>query len=119
MLASGCVAALWRSIPLPTSAQLPSVVPSSAGSLSAWESVPVSSWLGLAVWLPAASSSSLDARLESWIEKVDASSLTAPNAALQAREAAAATQERRLFPVACKRLFGKAPEQYFLGVHYF
>src|SRR6266568_6986096 len=29
-----------------------------------------------------------------------------PNAALQARGAAAATQERRLFPVACKRWFG-------------
>jgi hypothetical protein len=32
----------------------------------------------------------------------------APNAALQARGAAGATQERRLFPVACKRLFGMA-----------
>src|SRR5881628_1447772 len=29
-----------------------------------------------------------------------------PNAPLQARGAAAATQERRLFPVACKRWFG-------------
>ncbi len=29
-----------------------------------------------------------------------------PNAALQARGAAAATQERRLFPVACKRWLG-------------
>src|SRR5712691_6362382 len=30
----------------------------------------------------------------------------APNAALQARGAAGATQERRLFPVACKRWLG-------------
>ena len=30
----------------------------------------------------------------------------APNAALQARGAAAARHERRLFPVACKRLLG-------------
>ena len=29
-----------------------------------------------------------------------------PNAALQARGAAGATQERRLFPVACKRVLG-------------
>jgi hypothetical protein len=29
-----------------------------------------------------------------------------PNAALQARGAAEATQERRLFPVACKRVLG-------------
>src|SRR5262245_31599597 len=35
--------------------------------------------------------------------------LAKPNAALQARGAAAATQERRLFPTACKRWFGKAP----------
>src|SRR6267143_3724301 len=33
-------------------------------------------------------------------------STLAPNAALQARGTAAATQERRLFPVACKRWFG-------------
>ena len=32
-----------------------------------------------------------------------------PNAALQARGAATATQERRLFPVACKRVLGWVP----------
>jgi hypothetical protein len=31
------------------------------------------------------------------------------NAAAQARQTAGATQERTLFAVACKRLFGKAP----------
>jgi len=31
-----------------------------------------------------------------------------PNAALQARGAAAARHERRLFPVACKRLLNEA-----------
>jgi hypothetical protein len=34
------------------------------------------------------------------------SCVLAPNAALQAWGAAEATQERRLFPVACKRWFG-------------
>jgi hypothetical protein len=35
--------------------------------------------------------------------------LERPNAALQAPPIAAATQERRLLAVACKRLFGKVP----------
>jgi hypothetical protein len=52
-----------------------------------------------------------------WCVTLSQNGVVLPNAALQARGAAKAPQEHRLFPIACKRWLGRCPQLLLLNGH--